>query len=81
MTTNYITRLNETLTRPGHVDKKVKLRLTDKKMTAKLFYLIFKPMEGNLIPTNDAQSDILVREDEKALKATRKHEANIKRVK
>ncbi|KAH7364894.1 BCS1 N terminal-domain-containing protein [Rhexocercosporidium sp. MPI-PUGE-AT-0058] len=47
MTTNYISRLDEALIRPGRVDYKVELGLADKKMTAELFSLVFKPMEGD----------------------------------
>jgi hypothetical protein len=50
-------------------------------MTAKLFYLVFKPMEGDIIPVDNAQLDVLVREDKKALEAIRKYKADIKRVK
>jgi len=80
MTTNHITRLDEALTRPGRVDKKVELGLADKKMMAELFCLVFKPMKGDIVPADDAQLDVLVGEDEKALEAARKHEADVKRV-
>jgi chaperone BCS1 len=56
MTTNHITRLDEALIRPGRVDKKVKLGLADNKMTADLFCLVFKPVEGDVAFTEDAQS-------------------------
>ncbi|OWP06252.1 hypothetical protein B2J93_2490 [Marssonina coronariae] len=55
MTTNHITRLNEALIRPGRIDKKVELRLADNKMTADLFCLVFKPVEGDVTFTEDAQ--------------------------
>lgn len=48
MTTNHITRLDEALVRPGRVDLKVELGLADKKMTADLFCVIFKPMEDDI---------------------------------
>jgi hypothetical protein len=48
MTTNYITHFNEVLIQPSYVDKKVKLRLANKKMTADLFYVIFKPIKGDV---------------------------------
>ena len=56
MTTNYITRLDEALIRPGRVDKKVELGLADNKMTADLFCLVFKPVEGDVALPEDAQS-------------------------
>jgi chaperone BCS1 len=54
MTTNYIARLNKALIRPGRADKKVELGLADKKMTADLFYLVFKPKEGEVTFPKDA---------------------------
>jgi hypothetical protein len=36
------------------VDQKVELGLADKKMTANLFCLVFKPMEGNIALLEDA---------------------------
>jgi mitochondrial chaperone BCS1 len=48
MTTNHITRFDEALIRPSRVDKKVELRLANKKMTANLFCVVFKPMEGDV---------------------------------
>jgi mitochondrial chaperone BCS1 len=48
MTTNHITRLDKALIRPGRVDKKVELGLADKKMTADLFCVVFKPIEGDV---------------------------------
>jgi chaperone BCS1 len=56
MTTNYIARLDEALIRPGRADKKVELGLADKKMTADLFCLVFKPKEGEVTFPKDAQS-------------------------
>jgi mitochondrial chaperone BCS1 len=54
MTTNHITRLDEALIRPGRVDKKVKLGLADNQMTADLFCLVFKPIEGDVALPEDA---------------------------
>jgi ATP-dependent 26S proteasome regulatory subunit len=48
MITNYITRLNKALVRPGRVDKKVKLGLFDKKIIANLFSCLFKPVKGDV---------------------------------
>ena len=48
MTTNHITHLDKALIRPSHVDKKVKLKLANKKMTANLFYVVFKLIKGNV---------------------------------
>ncbi|KAH6708976.1 mitochondrial chaperone bcs1, partial [Leptodontidium sp. MPI-SDFR-AT-0119] len=45
ITTNYIKLLDEALIRPGRVDIKVELGLANKKMTADLFYIVFKPMK------------------------------------
>jgi ATP-dependent 26S proteasome regulatory subunit len=42
MTTNYITYLDKALIQLGYIDKKVELRLADKKMTAELFCHVFK---------------------------------------
>ena len=63
MTTNHITRLDEALIRPGRVDKKVELGLADQKITADLFCLVFKPVEGDVVLPEDAQSDVLVQEE------------------
>ena len=60
MTTNYIIRLDEALVRPGRVDKKIELRLADKKMTADLFCFIFKPTECDAALPEDA--DVLATE-------------------
>jgi mitochondrial chaperone BCS1 len=54
MTTNYITRLDEALIRPGRIDKKVELRLADNEMTANIFRLVFKPVEGDVALPEDA---------------------------
>jgi chaperone BCS1 len=54
MTTNYITRLNKALIRPGRIDKKVELGLTNNKITADLFCLVFKPIESDVAFTKDA---------------------------
>ena len=48
MTINYIGRLDEALIRSSRVDKKVELGLTDNKMTVSLFYLVFKPVKGDV---------------------------------
>jgi chaperone BCS1 len=71
MTTNYITHLDEALIRPGRVDKKVELGLANKKITADLFCVVFKPVEGDVAPSKNAQSDVLVGEDRKVHEATR----------
>jgi chaperone BCS1 len=55
MTTNHITRLDEALIRPGRVDKKVELGPADNRMTADLFCLVFKPVQGDVAPAEDAQ--------------------------
>jgi len=39
------------------VDKKVELGLADNKMTADLFCLVFKPVEGDVALPEDAQSE------------------------
>ncbi|KAH6670568.1 mitochondrial chaperone bcs1 [Halenospora varia] len=82
MTTNHITHLNEALIRPGRVDKKFELGLADKKMTAKLFCYIFKPIEGDVALPKDAQSDVLVRsgENREVHEATMSPEGEVKRV-
>jgi ATP-dependent 26S proteasome regulatory subunit len=54
MIINHITRLDKALIRPSHVDKKVKLGLIDNKMTASLFCLVFKPVQGDVAPVEDA---------------------------
>jgi chaperone BCS1 len=54
MTTNHITRLDEALIRPGRVDKRVELGLADNKMIADLFCLVFKPVQGDVAPAEDA---------------------------
>jgi len=69
MTTNYITRLDEALIRPSRVDKKVELGLADKEMTADIFHLIFKPVEGDTVPAEDAQLDVLTGQDGKVPEA------------
>jgi hypothetical protein len=43
------------------VDKKVELGLANKKMTADLFYIVFKPIEGDIALLKNAQLDLLVR--------------------
>jgi hypothetical protein len=47
------------------VDKKVKLRLTNNKITISLFYLIFKPIKGDVALLEDAKT----RENKKVYKA------------
>ena len=69
ITINYIVCLDEALIRPGHVDKKVEIGLTNKEMTAKLFCLVFKPKEGEVALLEDAQSGGLIGEDKKVPKA------------
>ena len=68
MTTNHITHLNEALIQPDCVDKKVKLRLTDNKMTADLFCLIFKPVEGDVTFTENTQVAVSQREETERVK-------------
>jgi chaperone BCS1 len=82
MTTNHITRLDEALIRPGRVDKKVELGLADKKMTADLFCVVFKPMECDVAVLKNAQSDVLVRsgENRKVDEAARSQGEEVKRV-
>jgi chaperone BCS1 len=48
ITTNHITRLDEALIQLGCVDKKVELRLANKKITANLFCVVFKLIEGDV---------------------------------
>ena len=48
MTTNHITHLDKALIQPSCVNKKVKLGLANKKMTADLFCVVFKPIEGDV---------------------------------
>ncbi len=55
MTTNYITRFNKALIRPSRIDKKVELGLANNKIIADLFYLVFKPIEGDVAFIEDAQ--------------------------
>ncbi|CAL3963695.1 unnamed protein product [Diplocarpon coronariae] len=52
---SYLLNVIDTLIRPGRIDKKVELRLADNKMTADLFCLVFKPVEGDVTFTEDAQ--------------------------
>ena len=80
MTINYILRLNNTLIQPGHIDKKVKLKLTNKEIMTNLFCFVFKPIEGDVTPLKNAQSDVLVREDRKVYEATRSQEEEVSRV-
>jgi ATP-dependent 26S proteasome regulatory subunit len=57
MTNHHIAHLDEVLIRPGRMDKKVKLKLANKKMMVDLFSVVFKPMDDNEAPPKDAQSD------------------------
>ena len=68
MTTNYIIYLDKALIQPGRVDKKVKLRLADNKMTANLFCLVFKPIEDNIAFTEDTQVAVSQREEAERVK-------------
>ena len=45
------------------MDKKVELGLANKKMTADLFCVVFKPIEGGVALLKNAQSDVLVQEE------------------
>jgi ATP-dependent 26S proteasome regulatory subunit len=54
MIINHITRLDKALIWPGYVNKKVELRLVNNKMTANLFYLVFKLVESNITLLEDA---------------------------
>ncbi|KAF4621916.1 hypothetical protein G7Y89_g14429 [Cudoniella acicularis] len=82
MTTNFTTHLDEALIQPSRVDKKVELELglVDKKMTADLFYVVFKPVESDVAPPKVAQLDVLVREDRKVHEAARSQEEEVKSV-
>jgi hypothetical protein len=64
------------------VDKKVELGLADKKMTADLFCVVFKPMEADVALLKNAQSDVLVRsrENRKVDEAARSQGEEVKRV-
>jgi mitochondrial chaperone BCS1 len=64
------------------VDKKVELGLADKKMTADLFCVVFKPMEGDVALPKNGQSDVLVRsgENRKVEEATGSQGGEVKRV-
>jgi len=55
MTTNHITRLDKVLIRPSCIDKKVELKLANNKITADLFCFVFKPIEGDVAFTKNAQ--------------------------
>jgi len=54
ITTNHITRLDKALIRPGYINKKVELGLANNKMIANLFYLVFKPVKGDVALLEDA---------------------------
>jgi hypothetical protein len=77
-----MTSLDEALIRPGRVDKKVELGLADKKITADIFRLIFKPVEGDAGPPENARSDGLVREDGNVPEAawSKNEEAEVERL-
>ncbi|KAF4632939.1 hypothetical protein G7Y89_g5180 [Cudoniella acicularis] len=49
-------------------------------MTADLFCVVFKPVEGDVTPPKNAQSDVLVREDREAYEAIRSQGKEVKRV-
>jgi chaperone BCS1 len=65
ITINYIRRLNKALIRPGCVDKKVELGLTNNKIIVGFFYLVFKPVEGDVALLEDTE----IRENKKVYKA------------
>jgi mitochondrial chaperone BCS1 len=79
MTTNYITHLDKALIRPGRVGKKVELGLANKGMTANIFYVVFRPIEGDVAPLKNAQSGVLVGEDRKAHEAARSQGEEVRR--
>ena len=54
MTTNHIKRLDDALIRPGRVDLQIELGLADKKMTADLFCVVFKPTEEDAALSRNA---------------------------
>ena len=54
ITTNYIKRLNKALIQPSRIDRKVELRLANNKIIISLFYLVFKPIEGDIALLKDA---------------------------
>ena len=56
ITTSYIICLNKALIQPGYIDKKVELGLANNKITANLFCLVFKPIEGNIAFAKNAQA-------------------------
>jgi hypothetical protein len=53
MTINYITRLNKALIQSGYINKKVKLRLINNKITADLFCLVFKLIQKDVALSKD----------------------------
>jgi hypothetical protein len=77
-----ITKVHEYGKLPGVHVKKVELGLADKKMTADLFCVVFKPMEGDVALLKNAQSDVLVRsgENRKVDEAARSQGEEVKRV-
>ena len=54
MTTNYIIHLDKALIWPSCIDKKIELGLANNKMTANLFYLVFKLIKGDVALLKDA---------------------------
>jgi hypothetical protein len=48
MTINYIIYFDEILIRPSCINKKIELRLVDKKITIDIFRFIFKPIESDI---------------------------------
>lgn len=47
MTTNHLELFDEAFIRPGRVNMRVKFQLTDRKMMARLFDLVFKSLDGD----------------------------------
>jgi ATP-dependent 26S proteasome regulatory subunit len=54
MTTNHLDHLDRVVNRAGRVDKKVKLPNADKDVMFRLFYMIFKQSEGNILHLKQA---------------------------
>jgi mitochondrial chaperone BCS1 len=81
ITTNHITCLDKILIRPSRVNKKIKLGLADKKIITSFFCVIFKPVESNITPPKNAQSDILVGEDGNIHKTIRNQGEKIRKIK
>jgi hypothetical protein len=53
MIINYITCLDKALIWPSRVNKKVELGLINNEMTINIFYLVFKPVKGNVTLLKD----------------------------